>query len=565
MSSTMSRVLKCLVASAGMALAVSPSFAATVPTTFTYQGRLADGSGVANGNYDFIFQLFNASSGGSQVGVNFPAGSVAVSGGVFTVPVDFGAQYDNTDLWLQIQVRATGSPTYTTLSTRQHLTGTPYAQGVRLPLSETGSSNTGLVNLTNTNVASHTSHVIKAVSGNPSGLDPLGFYQPVIFADTDDGNGIFALTSSPGAYAVYAVASNGYGVVANVTGSSGNAGDFNVTGASSSGDAVNALTSGTGNAGSFTISNAASAAECVVSTTNGTGRSGHFSISNAASDAEALRGSTAGTGVGVRGNANGAGGMGVYGTAGGANSYGVYGTGSSAGVYGECGSSNGAGVYGVSTAGGNGGGSGVPAGVRGDASSPGVAGGAFFNNFGTGVYAQSSGSNYAGYFSGNVHVNGTLSKTSGSFKIDHPLDPENKYLSHSFVESPDMKDMYDGVAVMNAEGVATIELPTYFEALNQDFRYQLTCIGGHADVYIASEIASNRFTIAGGKPGLKVSWQVTGTRHDKAALAHPIIPEENKAEGDRGRYLNPEAFGQPRSTQIGVPAGLADAAFGASR
>jgi hypothetical protein len=134
---------------------------------------------------------------------------------------------------------------------------------------------------------------------------------------------------------------------------------------------------------------------------------------------------------------------------------------------------------------------------------------------------------------GNLTVNGTLTKTAGAFRIDHPLDPENKYLYHSFVESPDMKNMYDGVAELDANGEAVITLPDWFEALNKDFRYQLTCVGAYAPVYVASKIAQNRFTIGGGKPGMEVSWQVTGTRHDKAAIEHPIPVEEDKPERRR--------------------------------
>ena len=78
---------------------------------------------------------------------------------------------------------------------------------------------------------------------------------------------------------------------------------------------------------------------------------------------------------------------------------------------------------------------------------------------------------------GNMHVSGTLSKTAGSFKIDHPLDPENRWLSHSFVESPDMMNVYNGNAELDDAGKATVKLPAYFEALNRDFRYQLTAVG----------------------------------------------------------------------------------------
>ena len=76
-----------------------------------------------------------------------------------------------------------------------------------------------------------------------------------------------------------------------------------------------------------------------------------------------------------------------------------------------------------------------------------------------------------------------------------------------------------------------------------DFRYQLTPIGnpGQHVLYIAKEIAGNRFKIAGGKPAAKVSWQVTGIRHDAYANAHRIQVEEGKGE-KCGTYLHPELF-----------------------
>ncbi|MHC4424935.1 MAG: hypothetical protein ACYSYV_02435, partial [Planctomycetota bacterium] len=127
---------------------------------------------------------------------------------------------------------------------------------------------------------------------------------------------------------------------------------------------------------------------------------------------------------------------------------------------------------------------------------------------GTGVYGESV-SGHAGYFKGTVRVAGALIKAGGSFQIDHPLDPENKYLQHSFVESPDMMNVYNGNVTLDENGQVVVQLPEYFEALNRDFRYQLTCIGGFAPVYIAKKISDNRFKIAGGKSGMEVSWQVT--------------------------------------------------------
>ncbi len=150
-------------------------------------------------------------------------------------------------------------------------------------------------------------------------------------------------------------------------------------------------------------------------------------------------------------------------------------------------------------------------------------------------------------FSGSVNfledlaVTGSISKGSGTFVIDHPLDPENKLLFHSFVESPDVKNVYDGVVSLDENGEATIELPTYFEELNGDYRYQYTAIGAPApNLHIKSEIANNRFTIAGGPAGARVSWQVTGIRHDPYILANPIKVEVMKGQDelvDRGEYL----------------------------
>jgi len=161
-----------------------------------------------------------------------------------------------------------------------------------------------------------------------------------------------------------------------------------------------------------------------------------------------------------------------------------------------------------------------------------------------GIGTSSPGS-YRLYVSGNAYIGGAFSKASGSFLIDHPLDPANKVLRHSFVESPDMKNIYDGLVILDESGEAMIELPEYFDALNMDFRYQLTPVGMPAALYIKEEIKDNKFVIAGGKSGMKVSWQVTGSRKDAYALKHPIIVEEDKGPDgvkDKGEYLAPDCF-----------------------
>jgi hypothetical protein len=271
--------------------------------------------------------------------------------------------------------------------------------------------------------------------------------------------------------------------------------------------------------------------------------------------------STTGTQAGVYGqdSSGSANGMGTYGTS--VNGYGVHGK-----------STNGIGVYGTSSS---------DHGVYGDTTGTGAAGvfgqddsstiysfGVYANstngtglyaNGSTGVYAYSTngtglyangGTGTAALFDGTVNVTGTLSKGGGSFLIDHPLDPANKSLYHSFVESPDMKNIYDGVVTLDANGEAVVPLPDWFGTLNRDFCYQLTCLGGYAPVYIASEIAHKQFTIAEGQANMKVSWQVTGIRQDAWANKHRIPVEEMKTGTDKGKYHHPELFGAPKEQGI---------------
>ena len=192
------------------------------------------------------------------------------------------------------------------------------------------------------------------------------------------------------------------------------------------------------------------------------------------------------------------------------------------------------------------GGSGIVAsGGTGDSGQPEGFGGAFDR----GVYAV-AGTGYAGDFLGNVSVSGNVSKSGGSFKIDHPLDPANKYLYHSFVESPDMMNIYNGNVVTDANGDAMVPLPEWFETLNRDFRYQLTVVGQFAQAVVASKVADHQFSIKTDKPNVEVSWQVTGIRQDPWANAHRIPVEEQKNARERGHYIHPELYGAPEEASI---------------
>jgi hypothetical protein len=161
-----------------------------------------------------------------------------------------------------------------------------------------------------------------------------------------------------------------------------------------------------------------------------------------------------------------------------------------------------------------------------------------------------AGSGIAGTFHGNVSVDGVLMAELKEFKIDHPLDPANKYLVHASIESSEMMNVYSGNITTDAGGMASVQLPDWFETLNTDFRYQLTVIGQFAQAVVASEIQGNRFQIKTSAPNVKVSWQVSGVRQDPYAKAHPLVVEPEKDERQRGFYLNPELYGAPAEKQI---------------
>ncbi len=413
---------------------------------------------------------------------------------------------------------------------------------------------------------------------------------------TSSGKSIYGLNTGTGKAGVFSIenASNtqvaltgetngtGRAIFANQTGT-GRALHAQINNASNSQAALTGETNGSGTAVNGSATSASGATTGVYGLSASTSGRGVIGFASASS----------GTTYGILGQTNSPGGYGVYGlaTSSSGSNYGLYGesnsstgrgvqgvspylgtygraeatTGVNYGVYGRSNSTEGYGVFGINAAT-----TGYNYGIYGETNSPngravygladGTTGSAFgvYGNSksanGTGVYGVCNGAGgygvfgsaitgYAGYFAGRVNVEGTLSKGAGSFKIDHPLDPENKYLYHSFVESPDMMNIYNGNIVLNERGEATILLPDWFDALNKDFRYQLTCIGGFANIYIAEKVNKNKFKIAGGYNGLEVSWQVTGIRKDAFAEKNRIPVEEDKIDNEKGKYIHPEAFG----------------------
>jgi hypothetical protein len=157
----------------------------------------------------------------------------------------------------------------------------------------------------------------------------------------------------------------------------------------------------------------------------------------------------------------------------------------------------------------------------------------------------------AGEFFGDVLIHGNLNVlATKNFKIDHPLDPENKYLYHAAIESSEVLNVYSGNLTTDPNGEAVVTLPEWFEALNKDFRYQLTVVSQFAQAIVAEEIKGNRFRIRSSAPNVKVSWQVTGVRNDRGLRQQPFKVEQEKSERERGHYLQPEAFDQPEEKSV---------------
>jgi len=167
-----------------------------------------------------------------------------------------------------------------------------------------------------------------------------------------------------------------------------------------------------------------------------------------------------------------------------------------------------------------------------------------------GVGPDGAAAGMAGEFFGDIDVQGQIFAGTKDFRIDDPLDPANKYMLHASVESSEMMNIYTGNVTTDASGEAIVPLPNWFEALNTDFRYQLTVIGQFAQAVVSREVEGHQFAIRTSAPNVKVSWQITGVRQDAYAKAHPLVVEQEKNARERGYYIRPELYGAPEEKQI---------------
>jgi len=562
-------------------------------TEFTYQGSLTTSGSPATGNYDFEFLLFDAFNGGSQLGSAVALNNIAVANGIFSVRLNFGNQFSGASRYLEIRLRPTGQAGMTILTPRQLLTSVPYS--VKSLNAESANNATQL----NGQAPSFYQNAGNLSVGTlPTARLPV----PLNLTGSVDSNGTIYGTNTN---------SNGWGVVGNASATSGDtAGVFgqssSINGRGVEGSATAFLgatygvygrSSSTNGHGVFGIATGTSGTTYggyfrsdsilgygvfgLAAATSGTTYGGYFRNSSTAGravfgDATATSGSTYGVwgqsespdGRGVLGRATATSGsnIGGYFESGSTSGRGVVGsayatTGATYGGYFTTATSSiGIGVYGSATAG-----TGDTYGVWGEsraADGVGVQGVALSTSGVTyGVLGRnlSSGAGFGVFSNGNMGASGTK-----SFRIDHPSDPQNKYLLHYSVESPEVLNTYSGKITLNDAGEAVVELPVYFAAINKDPRYTLSPIGAPMPMlHVAQEVSEAAlragektepnqvvptcsFRIAGGVAGAKVSWRVEALRNDRWIRANGMPVEVEKQGSEKNTYQHPELFGQPK-------------------
>lgn len=560
-------------------VAMALIFAADAPaqplgSAFTYQGRLEQAGSAVSGTYDLQFSLWNALAGPAQVGSTVCLDNVVVTDGLFTVPVDFGAGVFGAHArWLEIGVRpdATAgncaSGVYTTLAPRQELRPAPlalFAASVDGPsITNLNASNLAVGTVTDGRLSGNVSLLAgaqtfagtKTFSAAPlftsagapfavtsttlvtnlnadrlDGLHASAFLQAIPIPLTLSG-------SNPSSHSISGVnasaANNSYGVYGYATATSGST--YGLFGQSDS----------TGGRGVYGLASTSSGMNYgVYGRSDSTSGRGVYGLASA----------TTGTNYGGYFQSDGAPGRGVTG-------YASATTGDTRGGYFSCWSTAGIGVHGLAFAS-----SGTTNGGRFESWSTsgwGVYGttsatGAGDTPYGVRGYASTATSGYAVYALGDMGASGIK-----PFRIDHPSDPENKYLLHYSTESPEVINFYRGNVTLDASGAAIVELPPYFAAINTTPSYQLTAIGSAMpNLHVSDEISEAAleagaqvapgealppcwFRIAGGVPGGKVSWRVEAERNDLRMRLHGAPVEREKTGPERGKYQHPEYYGQP--------------------
>jgi hypothetical protein len=419
----------------------------------------------------------------------------------------------------------TAAQTITASNATQILSVTQNGTGAAILGTGTGQAGYGVYGSSTATIGN--GYGVYGVNNTQSGAGVEGYaantsYGIGVLGNSAGSTGIGVEGTTAGSYGVFGWSTAASGASYGVYGSSSSPGGAGVYGIGATG--VVAVSTGAGPGGSFTGSTAA-AGSALNGMDGASVTGGNSDPKNATNGGDGLV--AAGGSSGFTSSASGRGGAGISGVGGLAHIVLIDGL----GIVGELGP-------GGNFTGGNNTGEACECGGDGIDAQPGVDQGS----------TQADG--YAGNFTGDVFISGTLNNQSPELKMDDPLDPANKYLVHASVGSSEMKNMYDGTVTTDSLGHATVQLPGWFQVLNSDFRYQLTVIGQFAQAIVAREIENNQFEIRTSAPGVKVSWQVTGVRQDAYAKAHPLVVEQEKLTRMRGFYIRPELYGAPPEKQI---------------
>jgi hypothetical protein len=311
---------------------------AALGTAFSYQGNLKKNGQPANTTCSFQFSLWDAAGGGTQVGSTAPLNNVQVSGGLFTVQLDFGNQFKGDARWLQTAVQCAGDAGFTALSPRQPLNAVPYAIGL-LPgtIVEQGAANSPAIlgRATNTNGIGLVGEGVSGAgvwgkSSSASGVVGItsGQYAGGVYGE-NTGQGFGVWGKSPNSAGVAGESTNWYGVYGKGTAQAG------VAGESSGFDGVRGTTTAANRAG---VKGAVAAANATGVWGESESGSGVVGITNGLY-AAGVYGENTGGGFGVRGKSP--------------NSAGVVGESTNwVGVYGETAAASAAAVWAKNKAGG---------------------------------------------------------------------------------------------------------------------------------------------------------------------------------------------------------------------
>lgn len=533
--------MKKLIATTSFVLLSILTFA-QAPQKMTYQSVIRNNSNalLSNTNVGIQISILSGSATGSAVYIERHT-TTTNANGLATLQIGAGTPVAGTfaaidwstgNYYIKTETDPAGGTVYSISGTSQ-LLSVPYALYAE-ESGNGGSSFSGDYNdLTNapTNVSAFTNDAGYITNPNDADANPTNEIQSLSIAGQSlsiSGGNTITLPTASGVTLDGAYDQGGAGLGRTIT---ADAGPVQINGSGTNTAALGILFAGTGNAINAVNNNAANTFAVVQAVTNSSGINNSAIFGQSTGAARALSGEVTATSTAdaaVRGNnLRTSGGIGVEGV--GFN-----------GVSGQTNYREGYGVFGQNF----------------DLTGPVTANSVGVGGVGyIGVLGQSNDpANGGGLASldniialGNLTVSGTK-----NFRIDHPQDPANKYLNHFSIESNEVLNIYRGTVAFDANGIAVVQLPDWFDAVNKNASYQLTPIGGYAPIFIAEKIKDGRFVIAGGTQGMEVSWAVYAERNDPYLQQHPEAKQVEvlKSERETGNYLRPDLYNKPAEQGI---------------